>query len=391
MKELTIEAIIRDRALREDLFPIVRHQVFFGHAGVSPLSGPAVKALHAFGEHATHQHQEAGGMMARMDEVREVAAGLIGAQAGEIALLGPTALGLNLVANGFPWKPGDEVIYYPEDYPSNVYPWTALADRCGVVPVALEPEFPGQIDWPLVEKALTPRTRMVALASAHYLTGYRIDIGEIGKNLQERDVRFCLDAIQTLGAFPTDVTHVDFLSADSHKWLLGPMGAGIFYVKEKRFDELRPTLLGSWNVFSPEFVAQEKIDYYAGARRYEPGSLNLPGNLAMKASMELMAALGIEAISQRLRELRQALIERMASVGLDVYPKCWDEHSAAGMTSFRVPADRIEGLAASLAAADIAVSFRQNREDEVFLRVSPHFYNTIEELDQMTKIANGNG
>jgi cysteine desulfurase/selenocysteine lyase len=386
MKPIDIETILNDSDLREKWFPIVRHQVFLGHAAVCPLSGPAVEALMDFGEHATRQHQEAGGMMARMNSVRKSAAGLIGASAHEVALLGPTALGLNLVANGFPWQPGDEVIYYPEDYPSNVYPWTALAERCGVVPVALRPAHPGQIDWPLIERAITPRTRMVALASAHYLTGYRIDIGLIGRQLQERNIRFCLDAIQTLGAFPTDVSYVDYLSADSHKWLLGPMGAGIFYVKESRFDELKPSLLGSWNVVSPEFIAQEKVDFYDGARRYEPGSLNLAGNLAMEASMELVAAVGVEAISDRLIHLRHEMVERMTSTGFEVYPRRWEDHLAAGMVSFRGASGRMEALPARLAKENIAVSFRQDRSGETFMRLSPHFYNTVEELDRLIEV-----
>ena len=105
---------------------------------------------------------------------------------------------------------------------------------------------------------------------------------------------------------------MDFLSADSHKWLLGPAGAGIVYVSREKFDLLEPALLGSWNVVSPQFVAQESIDFYEGARRYEPGMLNLPGIVGMAASLEMLLSLGIEAISERILELRPLFVNNCA-------------------------------------------------------------------------------
>ena len=127
----------------------------------------------------------------------------------------------------------------------------------------LEPERPGEITPEVVAAALTPRTRLVALATCHFFTGYRIDAEAIGALLHERDVLFSLDAIQTLGAFPLDVAraHVDCLSADAHKWMLGPLAIGIVYVKRERFELLRPTLLGAWNAVSPNFNALDEIRF----------------------------------------------------------------------------------------------------------------------------------
>jgi len=105
----------------------------------------------------------------------------------------------------------------------------------------------------------------------------------------------------------TLVTHVDFLSADSHKWMLGPMAAGIVYVREELQERLRPTLIGAWNVHSPQFIAQEEIVFEAGARRYEPGVLNMAGILGMKASIELLMEAGIENVGARLLESARVL------------------------------------------------------------------------------------
>ena len=213
-------------------FPVAREQIFMAHAGVTILPRCAAKAMQDYCEQSCVQHQEFADAFRAVNETRKVAADLIGAQPSEISLLGPTSLGLSLVANGMPWEPGDELLCYQDDYPANVYPWLDLRRR-GVVVRFLEPEAPGEITPDLVGRALTGRTRLVALASCHFLTGFRIDVDAIGRLLHSRGVLFCLDAIQTLGAFETRVDHVDFLSADAHKWLLGPMAAGMAMLRSR--------------------------------------------------------------------------------------------------------------------------------------------------------------
>ena len=177
--------------------------------------------------------------MRDIDETRQVSADLIGADKSEIALLGPTSLGLSLFANGITWRNGDEVVIYQDDYPSNVYPWMALSTQ-GVTIRRIRPESPGRITAELLERELSPRTRLVALASCHYLSGWRIDVDAIGSLLQQRGA-FSVDAIQTLGRF-LRVTSVDFLSADAHKWMLGPMAIGIVFVAKRNFCGLSPNI-----------------------------------------------------------------------------------------------------------------------------------------------------
>ncbi len=388
---MDLHAICSSETARHTAFPVTRECVFLGHAGVAPLPRAAAEAMGAFLERGSRHQQEGAWTESRVAAARKHTAELIGADPGEIALLGPTSLGLSLVAAGLPWQPGDEVIYYQDDYPANVYPWTALAKR-GVKPVALEPGAPGVITWDVVEAALTDRTRLVALATAHFLSGFRIDVDTIGRNLHERGILFCLDAIQTLGAFPVDVSHVDFLSADSHKWMLGPAGAGIVYVSRDKFDILEPALLGSWNVVSPHFIAQETIDYYEGARRYEPGMLNLPGIVGMDASLELLLSIGIDAISERILSLRRGFVEAVRVLGYRRYIEERDRSPEAsdaersGIITVTHPEKDMREVARRLGTADIAVSLRYNRAGEAFLRFSPHFYNTEAELDHVLDV-----
>lgn len=380
---------LNDETERRRAFPVLEHHVFLAHAGVCPLPRVAQEALTAYAHYGAQHGQNDETLWRQINGARRTAAELIGAQASEIALLGPTALGLSLVANGWPWVDGDEVVYYADDYPANVYPWLALRER-GVRPVALAVEQPGAITWEAVERALTPRTRMVALASCHYLTGFRIDVDGIGRRLRERGILFCLDGIQSLGAFPTSVQWVDFLSADSHKWMLGPVGAGIFYVRREHHDRLKPTLLGAWNVESPEFVAQPNIAFYDGARRYEPGSLNFPGILAMDASLRLLLDLGIETIADRLLTLRARLCELLGGHGFRLPPalEAADPRHASGIVSVTHPKSDLRPVVAGLARDGISVSLRAARDGTPHLRFSPHCYNTDGDLDRVEAVLN---
>ncbi len=373
-----------DEAQRRALFPVCREKIFFAHAGVTSLPARVAEAICDYTRLCAENPQEFGGVLRDVKQARRVCAEFIGAGSDEIALLGPTSLGLSLFANGIPWREGDEVLCYHGDYPANVYPWIELRRR-GVIVRYLEPAQPGEITPELVGAALTPRTRLVALASAHFITGYRIDVDAIGQLLHARDILFSLDAIQTLGAFPTRVTHVDFLSADAHKWLLGPLAIGIVFVKKHRFELLRPTLLGAWNVQSPNFQAQDQVQFVPTAQRYEPGVLNIAGIYGMRAAIELINGHGIDTVAARLLELKAHLLAQIEPLGFKVFgPR--EGANATAITTFRHDAASCAKLFDALTAAGIVASLRHDREGRDYLRFSPHFYNTEAELDRAVEV-----
>ncbi len=368
-------------AERLERFPIARNKVFLAHAAVTALPGRVADAMCDYARASCDDHQEFAEFFATMKEARRLSAELIGASSSEIALLGPTSLGLSLFANGIDWQPGDEVVCYRDDYPANVYPWLDLARR-GVTVRYLEVDAPGAVTPEAVGAALTERTRLVALASCHFLTGYRIDIDAIGRMLGERGVLFSLDGIQTCGAFPTPIEHVDFMSADAHKWLLGPMAIGIVYVKEKNFELLRPSLLGAWNVDSPDFIAQDEIRFHPTARRYEPGVLNASGIAGFKAALELLLEADPGSVAARLGELKAHLLAGLDRLGCEVHgPR--DGPAASSITTFSPPPGAAPAaLFDRLADAGVVASCRKDRSGREFLRFSPHFYNTEDELDR---------
>ena len=379
-----IESHVLDEAARREAFPVCQQSAFLAHAGVTVLPRRVANAIIDYTERSCLNHQEFGGFLRDVNQTRKVAANFIGAHPSEIALLGPTSLGLSLFANGLPWKTGDEIVCYSDDYPANVYPWMNL-ERRGVVIRYLKPDRTGEITPELVAAALTPATRLVALASCNFLTGYRIDVNAIGKIAHQNGSLFSLDAIQTLGAFPLSVEHVDFLSADAHKWMLGPLAIGIVYVKKTYFDLLRPTLLGAWNVLSPNFITQDKINFPDTAQRYEPGVLNAAGIYGMKAALEMLTEVGIDRIADRLFELKKHLVNGLLSIGFEILgPQ--EGSQASSITAFNHPKADMTALSKRLEKNNVAVSLRFDRAGRPFIRVSPHFYNTIAELDKTISI-----
>src|SRR5262245_42485402 len=227
---MDLEALLGDEPLRRREFPVAEDSIFLAHAGVSPLPARSVAAMTDYLAQAARHDQEACFPAGRIAETRALAAALLCCAPEEVALLGPTSLGLSVVANGLDFPPRANVVCYRDDYPANVYPWRALTAR-GVEVRSVRAARLGAVTVEDVAAAVDGRTALVALASAHYLSGDRLDLAAIGGYLKARGILFCVDGIQTLGGMRTTVEDVDFLAADSHKWLLGPDGAGILYVR----------------------------------------------------------------------------------------------------------------------------------------------------------------
>ena len=378
-------SLFASEAERIESFPVAKKRIFLGHAGVTALPACAAEAMTSYISSSSEDQQEFGGVLKEVARTRADSAELLGVSAEEIALLGPTSLGLSLFANGIDWKSGDEVVVYGDDYPANVYPWLNLQSR-GVVIKWLETESLGKITPASVEAALSPATRLVALASCHFQTGWRIDIPAISALLRKRGILFSLDAIQTLGAFPTPASEVDFLSADAHKWLLGPLAAGIVYVAKEHFETCRPTLLGSWNIKSPDFLAQRTIEFEEGGRRYEPGVLNVAGIYGMRASINLIQKQGISAISALILERRDRLEAGLAGLGFEFLSPRSHEPLRSGILTTRHPSKDPAELIATLEKALISASYRKTRDHGFWLRFSPHFYNTEQEIDRVLDV-----
>jgi selenocysteine lyase/cysteine desulfurase len=261
----------------------------------------------------------------------------------------------------------------------------ALAER-GVEVRLLNTRSLGVIRPVDVMGQVDENTRLVALASCHFISGYRLDHQAIGKFLRERGILFCLDAIQTLGAFPTTVEHVDMLAADAHKWLLGPCGAGLLYVRRDIQDLVNPPIYGWHNVRCPNFVAQEQIVFRNGAAKYEAGTHNLLGLVGLIAAMELVLEIGVENIAAELLRKRAWLVPALQAKGFTVLNADAEIENASGIISFNQPSQDLAALHKKLTDAGVVASLRADRKGQNHIRLSPHFYNTDAELQRTLEL-----
>tara|TARA_Y100001934_G_scaffold279743_2_gene384466 strand:+ start:382 stop:1530 length:1149 start_codon:yes stop_codon:yes gene_type:complete len=378
---MTIAEVLSDEELRQSEFPVTRNRVFLGHAAVCALPQRVAQAVSDCAVGGTTEDQEAyvGQLLYR---TREIVATAIGASLREIALVGPTSLALSFIADGLEFEAGDNVICYQDDYPSNVYPWMALEAK-GVEVRFVHPPQLGQIEPEHVLDLVDDRTRLVALASCHFISGWRIDVDGIGRELRSRGVLFCVDAIQTVGAFPSSVEYVDFLAADAHKWMLGPCSAGILYVRHEIQDRLKPRTFGWHNVECPDFIAQSDLKLKPDSRRYEAGTHNLVGMAGLKASLGMLQEVGIENVSKELLRKRSFASKRLVEKGWHVIGAEAPDERCGGMLSFYKSNTNLRAIHSKLAAENITVSLRKDRSQQNYLRISPHFYNTDEELERL--------
>jgi len=382
---MTLAEILADENLRQREFPVAREKAFLAHAGVCPLPARVARAVADYAHRGTSGDQESLIFPAVLEEGRALAAGLLNCQPEEVAFVGPTSLGLSLVASGLKFRRGDNILIYHDDYPSNVYPWMALAGQ-GVEVRLLNTRGLGVIRPRDVMGQVDENTRLVALASCHFVSGYRLDHAAIGKYLRERKILFCLDAIQTLGAFPTTVEHVDFLAADAHKWLLGPCGTGLLYVRRELQERLTPPIYGWHNVRCPNYVAQEQIAFRSGSKKFEAGTANLLGAVGLVAAMQLIREIGVTNIAAELLRKRAWLAPALQAKGFAVLnADATPENSHSIVTLFK-PGENATALHDKLLAANIVTSLRTDRAGQRYIRLSPHFYNTDAELQRMVEM-----
>lgn len=382
---MTIAELHANEELRRHEFPVVTQKIHLGHAAVCPIPRRVAEAVQARALAATLDDQEASLPPQYLADTRRLVADALKAQSDEIAFVGPTSLALSYIAGGMPWKKGHNVLVYHDDYPSNVYPWMALADR-GVEVRLMNVRELGKIRVIDVQGQVDENTRLVALASCHFVTGWRVNVDALGKWLHSRGILLSVDAIQTLGAFPTSVEHVDFLAADTHKWMLGPCAAGVLYVRKEVQSRLQPIVHGWHNVRSPQFLTQDQLQYRNDARKYEVGSQNLLGIAGLRAAFALLEEVGVDAIAAELSRKRAWMVPALLERGYEVLQAEMPPENLGGIISFTVPGANMPDLHRALGDAGIVTSLRTTRDGRHWIRLSPHYYNTDAELHRVLEV-----
>jgi selenocysteine lyase/cysteine desulfurase len=317
------------------------------------------------------------GWVERTEETRRSLAKLLNCDPFDLALLKNTSEGLGVVAEGFPWREGDNVVLASEEYPSNQYPWMNLAHR-GVT-VRKVASRGSRIAIDDLRDAMNQNTKVLALSSVEYSGGFRNDLNAIGQLCKDRGVALCVDAIQSLGVMPLDLqkTPIDFLASGGHKWLIGPQGTGFLFVRSDWLDRMRVAMVGWSSVTAGHDYSRVDFTLKPDARRFESGTLNFGGLAALGESVRLLLEIGQPAVQNRIRELTDHLCERVQRIGWIVFSsRTSDDWS--GIVILEKPGVDYRALAAQAKAAGVIVAVRSGR-----LRASPHVYNTVDELDRL--------
>lgn len=355
-------------------FPITRQYSYLDHAGVAPVSLRVKTAIGQFLKESTEGaafHYPAWAQ--RVADIRRTSAKLVAADPDELAFVKSTSHGLSIVAEGLDWRPGDNLLVYEKEFPSNLYPWLNL--RRKGVEVRYLPSRDNKVHISDIERLADPRTRLLAISSVQFTTGFRADLSAIGAFCRSKDVLFCVDAIQSLGVIPMDVRafRIDFLSADAHKWLLGPEGIGLFFCRKGLAERLNPPLVG-WKSVQNEFAfEQPDLCLKTNAQRFEEGSMNLLGIFGLGAALDLLFEIGIANIKDCVLDLGDLVILEAERRGYCVLtPKTREERG--GNITFNGAFDPARTRDA-LREKGFMVNVRAGG-----LRVSPHFYNTREDI-----------
>ena len=359
-------------------FPVSKNYIYMNHAGVAPLSLRVRNAMREFLNDVTDDgavHAEDWAETA--EACRQSAAKLIHANVNEIAFMKNTTQGILLAANGIDWHKGENVVTTAVEFPANVYPWWSLKERYGVE-TRMVAELEGRILIDELEAAIDSRTRVLTISHVEFASGFRHDIQTIGEICREKGIWFVVDAIQSVGVIDVDVKAcgIDILAADGHKWLCAPEGAAIFYCAEERQDQLINTNLGWAGVVNPRDFLNYNLTPKPDATRFEEGSYNSIGLFGLGAAIDLLLEIGVPHIEMRVLDLTGRLIEGLQSKGYNVSTPT-KESERSGIVVFHSDCHSTTELYELLQRANVVSAERGG------LRLSPHYYNTTEEIEQV--------
>jgi cysteine desulfurase / selenocysteine lyase len=369
--------------LRRAEFPWTSETTYLNNASIGPLPERTRLALEAFNHRRAAPFQLPDReLFAMMAESRRLVAELIGASPEEIGLTINTGFGLSLAARALPLQAGDIVLTSDREFPANVYPWMMLKDSG----VELELAPTTAEGWPdedlLVERLNDPRVRVLAISLVQFSNGYTVDLGRLSAAARASGAYLVVDAIQGVGQLPLDLskTPVDVLSCGAQKWLLSPWGSGFVYVRRELIRELRPAITG-WMAFegTDDFTRLTQYDdtLRGDARRFELITLPYQEFAGLNTSLRLLLDTGISSIAEHLRTLQAPVLEWAARSGVRVVSPVGSHGSGILCVA---PAD-VGGAFRALKAARVICGMREGA-----IRLSPHFYNTVDEMQRVVDI-----
>jgi cysteine desulfurase / selenocysteine lyase len=313
------------------------------------------------------------------ERCRTLLAAMIGVDATDVAFLRNTSDGFSAIAAGIDWKAGDNIVSFAGEFPSNFYPWRQARDRHGVE-LRLVEERDGRIDLDEMISMIDDRTRVVAISSVQFASGFRADLETIGRAARSHNALFCVDLIQGLGgegyALPSQF--VDAACGASHKWLCSPEGCGYIYLSPRAMEQVQPVLVGWLSVANGWDFKDREQPFVPNAQSLENGTGPASLFYGMEQSLTLVGSVGLDVIKTHLRGLTDLLCERLAEKNYEIVSSRREGESSAIVCASHRGGMSANAIAKELSAKDIIVSPRDGR-----LRISPHFFNTADDIERL--------
>jgi selenocysteine lyase/cysteine desulfurase len=361
-----------------ELFPYLKKDViYFNHAATGPMSSGVKESLNELlylkSEGEINDYNE---LLRRADESKQLLAKLLNSSGDRIAFTSNTSYGLNILAQGVKWERGDEIILNDVEFPANVYPFLNLQNKG--VKVDFIKSHNGVVEAEDIIKAITPKTKLISVSYVQFLSGYRIDLEKLGGVCREKGIILSVDAIQGLGALTLDVEkcNVDFLSCGTQKWMLGLQGMAFVYVNETLQDKMNTFPVGWLSVENAWDLTDYDFKLKKTANRYQAGTLNTFGVYALNASLKMLDEFGFKGIEEQVLSNTEYLIEQLTKAGFNPILQNYKSNNFAGIVSIKL--DDAEKIFEYLSSKNIIAVVREG-----ILRLSPHFYNSKDEMDKL--------
>jgi cysteine desulfurase/selenocysteine lyase len=358
-------------------FPVTARGLFLNHASESPVNRLVRRKIDQYLDIAEIEPDAAPVDLAPL---KSLLAALLGGGPDEYAIMPNTATGIATVANGLNWIPGDNLVIPAEEYPANVYPWLTLRERgVEVRTVPLGPGF--RVDPAAIAARVDQRTRVLAVSAVEYLSGFRHQLEPLSQIAHANGALFLVDGIQAAGAMRLNVEQdgIDILAAGGYKWLLGPIGTGFLYIRRSVWDQIRVTLPGARSSLKGSEDSGAEFQLHDTAQRFETGCLPFSLLHGWTAGLELLLEAGADQIHDHLISLTDRLLVGLRAKGFEVVSPSENREERSAILSFttgNLAANK--ALVERLYAQSIVIAFRGGR-----CRVSPHFYNTMADIDRL--------
>jgi len=362
-------------------FPITEDYIYLDNAALFPYPTPVVERVAAkLRERSQFGVHKYSGWLEIVEKARAQVAQLIGAEPDEVAFTQNTSEGINIVANVLDWRPGDNVIINNLEYFANVYPWARLRRQRGVE-VRIVPHKDGWLDLKDIQNMADKRTRVIALSHVEWINGLRHDLEAIGRFAHSLGAYLVVDAIQSVGAVKVDVRagHVDFLACGGHKWLMTPLGTGIFYCRRELVERFEPVYVGCYSDEQPSnYTFRDDYRLARSSRRFNYGNSNVAGIHGLHAALDYLEGLGLEQVFARNRQLADLLVRGLSRAGVRFLSPLDDRYRSHIVTF--IPRD-VDATLRALEEERISVSPRGGG-----IRVSPAFYNSGDEIEALIAV-----